>query len=114
MKYSTKITYKIHDHDPKKHEDTEWQNLADSIYNKMLQTCTESIQKGVVKYNRILRGCHIDFIFDVKKLNIENHEPIINIIYIPERKIKIVRLVLNIIQESKEEEFVIERQKKFN
>ena len=114
MKYSTKITYKIHDPDPKKHEDPKWQNLADSICNNMLEAFTESIQKKVLKYNRILWGCHIEFILDLTKLSIGNHEPVINILYVPEKKAKIVRLVLNLIRESKEEELVIQRQKKFN
>ncbi|RMZ61254.1 hypothetical protein D1632_00090 [Chryseobacterium nematophagum] len=114
MKYSTKITYKIYDPNSKKYEDPEWQNLADNINNNMLQAFTSSIQKKVLKYNRILRGCHIEFILDLTKAPNNGFKPVINILYIPEKKIKIVKLVLNLILESKEEELTIQRQKKFN
>ncbi|WP_162074176.1 hypothetical protein [Chryseobacterium fistulae] len=114
MKYSTKISYKIYDPDSKNHEDPEWQNLADNINHKMLQVFTKSIQKKVLKYNRILRDCHIEFILDLTNSPNNRLRPKINILYIPEKKIKIVKLVLNLILESKEEELIIQRQKKFN
>ncbi|RNA60509.1 hypothetical protein D1631_18655 [Chryseobacterium nematophagum] len=114
MKYSTKITYKINDPDSKKYDDPEWQNLADSINNNMLQAFTESIQKKVLKYNRILRDCHIEFILDLTNSPNKGFKPVINILYIPKEKIKIVKLVLNLILDSKDEELIIQRQKKFN
>ncbi len=114
MKYSTKITYKIYDPDDQKHEDPEAQALLDRIRDNMLSAFTDEIQKQVFKYNKILRGCHIEFILDLGEARNRGFQPTINIFYIPEKKEKLVKLVLNLIRNSKEEELIIKRQKKFN
>lgn len=114
MKYSTKITYRIHDPDTRKHPDPEAQALIDRINNDMLSAFTDKIQKLVFRYNKILRGCHIEFILDLGESINKGFQPTINIIYIPPYKEKLVKLVLKIIKESKEEELIIKRQKKFN
>ncbi len=111
MKYTTKITYKIYDPDQRKHPDPEAQALIDRIHNDMLSAFTDKIQKLVIKYNKILRGCHIEFILDLGASWENGFQPNINIIYIPEYKEKLVKLILKLIRNSKEEDLIIKRQK---
>lgn len=114
MKYSTKITYKIYDPDKLELPDPEAQALIDRIHNDMLSAFTDKIQELVFRYNKILRGCHIEFILDLEEVRNKNFQPTINVIHIPAYKEGIVRLVLKMIKESKEEDLLIKRQKKFN
>ncbi|KPE50118.1 hypothetical protein [Chryseobacterium indologenes] len=114
MKYSTIITYRIYDPDNVKHDDPEAQALLDLIHNNMLSAFTDEIRKEVFKYNKILQGCHLEFVLDLNEARKSDFKPKINRIFIPKSKEKIVNIVLNLIRDSKEEELIIKRQKKFN
>lgn len=114
MKYSTKITYKIYDPDERVHPDPEAQALINKINDDMLSAFTDKVRKSVLIYNKVLRGCNIEFILDLGEARNKGFQPTINAIYIPPYKEKLVKLVLKIIKEGKEEELIIKRQKKFN
>lgn len=91
--------------------DPEAQKLCDEIYINSMEAFREELQERILKYRSVLKGCSIEFLLDFKS---KDFKPVINLLFVPPDKEKIVRYALSIIKHDKGDPLIIRRQKSQN